>query len=423
MEYARFGRPKSTDDPTALKVKIIGDPKLLLQAAKNQNEENVRDAFKGIKLEADGAVYTLDKVNNFGLGAHSYTATFKHGGKKLFVKVPKPAKPPGSSGRPRIPQAAPMLPERTVCDVVATSIAAPARKDITEGIQIMEMGQGDFFDAMSNQKLKPGDETEAVRWMYETAACVLETGLVATDWKWENIAVMSYSPLTLRLIDVDSFYALADRLTGQCVGTPAGLMPVGPLAAPEDSSLYEKFRAQMVLTMAWTVVVNAVNIKAPGNTAIFMPNGRQWTEALFFERVQNLYFFLEEWVQHANANISLLLEVWPRFAHYWTAYEEYDKGGWTSDDVQAWTNFVIEAFKVQAEVTTPRPEEKQSKRLRVLIPEDEGEKRRRAIVKDFYGRKAVGRRGYLSEDSLARAVSHNKGNVEDVRAGFADLCV
>jgi len=332
MAYVRFGVPKDADR-TALEVEIHGSPGPLLDAARDRDADQVTEAFKGIELHANSAVYTLEKVNDFSIGANSYTATFSNGGKKLFVKVPK-------HGSSRF--AAPKLPEGTPCDVIATSIAAKSKKDIATGIQIMEMGIGDLFNELqigglsgNNVEVKQ-KRREVVRWMYDAARCLLDNKLVATDWKTENIAVMSYEPLTLRLIDVDSFYSLDAPSAGFYMGTPC-FMPVMPLVATSVPS--PEFRAQMVLTMAWAVVVNAVDVAfGGGDPTGFQPDGvRRWNENEFFSRVKRI-------AQHGFHR-----HVWESFEPYWEAYQRYPQGifftGWTRAAVAQWVEFVKGVFE------------------------------------------------------------------------------
>lgn len=414
MAYVRFGVPKDADR-TALEVEIHGSPGPLLDAARDRDADQATDAFQGIELHANSAVYTFAKVNDFSLGSHSYTATFSNGDKKLFVKVPK-------HGSSRF--AAPQLPTNTTCDVIATSIAAKSKKDIATGIQIMEMGIGDLYDAMDQGRL-PGDDAkrEVVRWMYNTAKCLLDTGLVATDWKWENIAVMKDDPLTLRLIDVDSFYGLSADPAGQYTGTPDGLMPVLPLAF--DGGNKENFKAQMVLTMAWTVVVNAVNVTLAGDTTSFCPNGlREWDEKTFFEHVERIAPYG-----------SFEGGVWAQFAPYWSAYQRFDAMGWTTDTLKRWEEFVREMFSVAV------PPKRATKRLKYgnqpldqeLERRQRLEQRQRAYTRQLYWLEQAERQGLsteLTKPAYQRILGY-KNRVDAqiappfsaITAGFADLCV
>lgn len=367
MEYTRFGRLTQQDKTAALNVTLELDDEdanfedelaLLVQNAIKATRryedhrririealKKVRDHFNKITLQANGSTYTLKKVNNFNLGSNSYTAIFQNtdqSADKLFVKVPKSVK--GAKAQPTLPVGTP-------CDVVATSIAAKRDTDPATGIQIMDMGEMDLFDAIAQGRLNDESNKEVMRWMFDSAACLLENRLVATDWKPENIAVMTFDPLTLRLIDVDSFYSLDNPTAGFFTTTPAGMSPIFPLRTTDAPS--KTFKAQMVLTMAWTVVLNAVNVTLKKDTSIFQPVGkRTWTETTFFENAKA--------VAQESSFAQAVLE---KFKPYLDAYTVYTKEGWSNENVEHWVSFVHNFFDITAE--SLKDESRSQKRVRV----------------------------------------------------------
>ena len=130
----------------------------------------------------------------------------------------------------------------------------------------------------------------ATKWIYGAAACLLDHGLVATDWKLENIVVMTEEPFVARLIDSDSIYAVETPSPGQYTVTQK-YSPVLPLEFDITKST-QRVRAQMVFTMLWAVMCSVYILRNQAGcfdlTAFTLDGERifQWDEFFFMN-----YFF------------------------------------------------------------------------------------------------------------------------------------
>lgn len=283
MKHVPFG--SAVRDDAALRARVQ-DPEtfsavVAATADPSPDASLVYDALQKLRIVVGDRVYSpVPTVAQWGNSATVVCTTAGPSPETLMVKAPY-ARPPGTA-TPAIPEAA--------CDVVATT----AVFDDTgrRGLDIME-----HLDTA--ESTLPG----LVSWMKETAMCLLDAGLVYTDWKLANIAAADDSP-AFRLVDTESIFSLSEPSQGTYPTSYLhGLSPIGPLEAPDARAL--------VLVMAWGVVVTSALIDDLDRIDDLAPQTNPFGASTFFSHLAELATGGDALARRAYAGMH---EIWSAYA-------------------------------------------------------------------------------------------------------------